>query len=118
MGDQGPERTVAGASQDGTSVARAMNEVIAAERAAIAGVETCRADCAQQVAAARLEARGLLDRAELIAQAIHARTERIAEARARAATAGAPDLPATPEPLEDVVERVAAWLAGEGSGDG
>ncbi|MGO9529265.1 MAG: hypothetical protein ACLP0A_17025, partial [Verrucomicrobiia bacterium] len=31
------------------------------------GVETCRADCAREVATARLEARRLLDRAELIA---------------------------------------------------
>ncbi|HXQ31845.1 MAG TPA: hypothetical protein VN790_07785 [Steroidobacteraceae bacterium] len=95
-----------------------MNEVIAAERAAIAGVETCRADCAREVATARLEARRLLDRAELIAQAIHARTERIAEARARAATASLPDPPAPAQSLEDVVERVAAWLAGEGNGSG
>ncbi|HXQ63714.1 MAG TPA: hypothetical protein VN787_02570 [Steroidobacteraceae bacterium] len=118
MGDQAAERTVAEASQNDTSVAQAMNEVIAAERAAIAGVESCRADCAREVAAARLEARRLLDRAERIAQAIHARTERIAEERARAATAGVPD-PSTPAgPLEDVVERVADWLAGSGNGDG
>jgi regulator of protease activity HflC (stomatin/prohibitin superfamily) len=117
MGDQGPERTVTGASRDATDVAQAMNALIAAERAAVAAVEACRADCAREIAAARLEARRILDRAERIAQAIHARTERIAEARARAIVAGEPDAPAPPEAVDSAVERVAMWLVGDGLGD-
>jgi regulator of protease activity HflC (stomatin/prohibitin superfamily) len=118
MADQGPARALVAASPDTDAVARAMNEVIAAERAALAAVDACRAAGARQVNAARLEARRIVDRAERIAQAIHARTERVAEARARAVALAAAQRPAPPEALDSAVERVASWLAGDRDGDG
>jgi regulator of protease activity HflC (stomatin/prohibitin superfamily) len=112
MGDWQTDRVRAVESGDASDVARAMNEVLAAERAAAAAIEACRADVAEQLAAARLAARACIERAEATAQAIHGRTETVAAARAAALTEAATTTPAVARPLAAVVDEVAAWLVG------
>lgn len=67
----------------GGGVAEAMNRVLAAERTALADIEACRAEAEKTLEAARREARNVLERAERVARDIHARTGKLAEARAR-----------------------------------
>jgi vacuolar-type H+-ATPase subunit H len=116
MGDSQTERARAVASGDANAVARAMNEVLAAERAAAAALEACRAEVARAVGDARLEARALVERAETVAQAIHARTEGVAAERAAALTAAAAGDAASARPLRAAVDEIAAWLVGDGDG--
>lgn len=100
--------------QPATEVAVAMEEVLAAEREARAEVELRRAECAARVAAARLQARTIVEHAEALAQAIHARTERVAAARAGALAAGVACAPCTPGALESAIDGVAARLTDDG----
>jgi len=98
-----------------SSIAEAMNRVLAAERAALAEVESCRAEADKALESARREARAILERAERVAGDIHARTGRLAEARARQlrerwdrehGPAGQGDL------LEAALRRLAARMTG------
>jgi regulator of protease activity HflC (stomatin/prohibitin superfamily) len=93
-----------------TEVAAAMERVLDAEREATAEVEARRAECTARVAAARLRARTILERAEALAQAIHARTDRVADERARALATPrvAPDDLALE--FDAALARVADWL--------
>jgi regulator of protease activity HflC (stomatin/prohibitin superfamily) len=96
-------------------VAEAMNRVLAAERAALAEVDACRADAGKALEAARHEARAILERAERVAREIHARTERLAATRARQMAESAQDKRGDREPgelLEAAVERLAARMTG------
>jgi vacuolar-type H+-ATPase subunit H len=93
-----------------TGVAATIERVLAAERDAATDVERARVRCAERVAEARLEARRILERAEGVAQAIHARTERVAASRAaESARAVAPHV-AGAEEADAIVARVAAVL--------
>jgi vacuolar-type H+-ATPase subunit H len=92
--------------------AAAIEHVLAAERDAVAEIERCRSRCAARLDEARLEARRLVARAEALAQAIHARAERVAAERARALVhAGVPHATDAAE-LDAIVVRVAARLTG------
>jgi hypothetical protein len=112
MGDWQPDRVRAVESGDADAVARAMNEVLAAERAAADAIEGCRAAVARELAEARLASRVQIERAEAVAQAIHARIERVAALRAAALADAAVTAPAVARPLATVVDEVAAWLVG------
>ena len=63
-------------------VAAAMNKVLAAEHAAQQAVETARAEATAIIADARRRAREQLEQSERLARLVHARTEKVAEARA------------------------------------
>jgi vacuolar-type H+-ATPase subunit H len=105
---------IAGGAPVLAGVAAAIEHVLATEREAEAEVERCRARCAARLDDARLEARHLVERAESLAQAIHARTERVAARRAAALVlAGAPRAPDADE-LDAIVARVAAQLTDGG----
>lgn len=96
------------------SVAAAIEHVLAAERDAEAEVERCRSRCAARLDEARIEARRLVERAESLAQAIHARAERVAAQRAGALVqATTPPTPGAAE-LDAIVARVAAELTDAG----
>lgn len=112
MGDWQTDRVRAAESGDASAVARAMNEVLTAERAAAAAIEACRAEIGRELAAARLAARARGERAEALAQAIHARTEQVAATRAAALVEATAAGPAAARPLATVVDEVAAWLVG------
>jgi regulator of protease activity HflC (stomatin/prohibitin superfamily) len=116
MGDEQTDRVRAVEPADAGVVARAMNEVLAAERAAAAAVEDCRAQLAAALADARLEARQRVERAEALAQAIHGRAEAVANARAAALTAAASAAATPARPLPTLVDALAAWLVGAGDG--
>lgn len=96
-------------------VAEAMNRVLAAERAALAEVDACRAESEKSLETARHEARAVLQRAERVAREIHARTERLATVRARRMVEAAHDAAASPDwekLLADAVGRLAARMTG------
>jgi regulator of protease activity HflC (stomatin/prohibitin superfamily) len=99
-------------------VAEAMNRVLAAERAALADLETCRQEADGVLEAGRREARSILDRAERLVHEIHARTEHLAAARARQLVE-ADQGERTEEDEEDLlaaaVGRLAARMTGESS---
>jgi hypothetical protein len=116
MADRQTERVRAVESGEATDVARAMDAVLAAERAAAAAIDTCRADGARELSAARLAARARIERAEAVAQLIHGRTERVATARAAALAAAAVAAPVAPRPLAAAVDEVAAWLVADDDG--
>ena len=90
--------------------AAAIEQVLAAERDAAAEVGRCRARCAARLDEARLEARRLVARAESLAQAIHARTESVAERRAAAQVQAIVAYPTDATALDAIVARVAAVL--------
>ena len=94
--------------------AAAIEQVLAAERDAAAEVGRCRARCAARLDEARLEARRLVARAESLAQAIHARTERVAERRAAARLHATATRKPGPAELDAIVARVAARLVDDG----
>jgi vacuolar-type H+-ATPase subunit H len=99
---------------DFAGAAAAIEHVLAAERDAVAEVERRRSRCTARLDEARLEARRLVERAESIAQAIHARTERVAAERARALVqASVPNAPDAAE-LDAIVARIAAQLTDAG----
>ncbi len=116
MGDWQTDRIRAVESGDASAVARAMNEVLAAERAAANAIEACRAEVGRELAEARRAARVHVERAEAVAQAIHARTEEVAAKRAAALTEAAGSGSAAARPLAAVVDEVAAWLVGAADG--
>lgn len=96
-------------------VAEAMNRVLAAERAALAEVDACRAESEKSLETARHEASAVLQRAERVAREIHARTERLATVRARRMVEAAHDAQASPDwekLLADAVGRLAARMTG------
>jgi len=99
------------------SIAEAMNRVLAAERAALAEAEACRAEADKTLESARRDARAILERAERIARDIHARTGKLAEARARqlrerwAREHGVAD---QDDGLEAALNRLAARMTGGG----
>jgi regulator of protease activity HflC (stomatin/prohibitin superfamily) len=113
MGDTEADRVRAVGAGAADDVARAMDRVLAAERAAAAAVDTCRAEAARAVVAARLEARARIERAERIAQAIHGRTEAVAARRAAALVAEATSAGGPARPVDAVVDELAAWLVGD-----
>lgn len=95
-------------------IAAEIERVLAAERDAEADVQRCRARCAARVDEARIETRQRVERAEAVAQAIHARTEHIAERRAAALLlAAAPRTPGAAE-LDAIVAHVAELLTDGG----
>lgn len=99
-----------GAPAPTTGIAAAIERVLAAERAAVVDVSECRAQCAARIADARVEARRRLERAERIAQAIHARTDRVAAARASVAASTMPKQAVVDADVADAVARLAAEL--------
>jgi vacuolar-type H+-ATPase subunit H len=105
-----------GAPGTSTGVAATIERVLAAEREAAADLERVRARCAERVADARLEARRIREHAEGVAQAIHARTETTAAARAAACTQAAKPRIAADEEIDAIVARVAADLTDDGDG--
>ena len=100
--------------QPGSEVADAMERVLAAEREARAAIEVQRAACAARVEAARLQARAILAHAEALARSIHARTERVAQARAAALGQQVAATPPDAADVEAALVRVAAWLTDDG----
>jgi vacuolar-type H+-ATPase subunit H len=116
MGDWQTDRIRAVESGEATDVARAMNTVLAAERDAAAAIEACRADGARALDAARLAARARIERAEAVAQQIHARTERVAAARAAALAGAAVSAAEQGRPLAAAIDELAAWLVGDDDG--
>lgn len=99
-------------------VAEAMNRVLAAERATLADLETCRQEADGMLEAGRREARSILDRAERLVHEIHARTEHLAAARARQlveADQGERTDEDEEELLAAAVGRLAARMTGESS---
>ena len=112
MGERQTDAVRAAESGNADRVARAMNEVLAAERAAADAIEACRAEVARELAAARLEARARIERAEALAQTIHARTESVAASRAAALAAASAAAAPPARPLAAVVDELAAWLVG------
>jgi vacuolar-type H+-ATPase subunit H len=94
-------------------VAATIERVLAAEREAAAGLERTRVRGAERVAEARLEARRILERAEVLAQAIHARTERVAAARAAAQGRASTAQPPAEAEVAATVARVAALLTAD-----
>jgi vacuolar-type H+-ATPase subunit H len=94
--------------------AAAIEFVLAAERDAVADVERCRSRCAARLDEARIEARRLVERAESIAQAIHARTERVATQRAGAVVQASAPCAAAAAELDAIVARIAAQLTEPG----
>ncbi len=91
-----------------------IERVLAAERDAVAEVARCRARCTARLDEARIEARQLVERAEAVAQAIHARTERVAERRAAARLHATATRRPGPAELDAIVARVAARLVDDG----
>ncbi|HUO79238.1 MAG TPA: hypothetical protein VMU00_03775 [Steroidobacteraceae bacterium] len=97
-------------------MARAMDAVLLAERAAAAAIDAGQAEAARVVAQARLDARAQVERAEAVAQAIHARTESVAARRATALVAAAGTGAEASRPLAAVVDELAAWLVSGADG--
>lgn len=115
MGER-PDRRVERQPADG-GVAEAMNRVLAAERAALAEVEACRHEADKTLESARREAQALLERAERVARDIHARTGKLAEARARQLCerwAREHEAAARGDALAQALRRLAARMTGDG----
>jgi len=116
MGDWSTDQIRAVDSGDASRVAQAMNAVLAEEVAASAAIEACQGEVTRALGEARLAARARIERAEALAQAIHARTERIATQRAESLVAASTTPSPVVRPLAAVVDEIAAWLAGDAGG--
>jgi len=96
-------------------VAEAMNQVLAAERAAMAQLEACRAEADRTLEAGRRQAHSILEHAERLARDIHGRTERLAAARAQRLVEEDQRRQSRLEsgdPLVAAIERLAARMTG------
>jgi cytochrome c553 len=98
-----------------TSIARAINRVLAAEREAADAIAAAQRDAEAVIEAARSERRRLLERARTRAARIHgasqARLERSLERLERGASATAVDLGILDELSQQAVARLARRLA-------